>query len=175
MDSGSHVYNLSGEEMAIGCTMGKKANRQSHSDVRDTSSWHWYYLMVVSPFSRAVHPVTLQKQFRNGLKNMTKSSRCWLGLQIPQISVWSSICQICWKKQLARLKGCRTRVLVPNFKSVVKTFKQGCFGPSYYLMILMDFAYLCIFYVFPSQFVCILYLKRMHKRHCNNPNLSTNR
>lgn len=155
MDSGSHVYNLSGEEMVIGCTMGKKASRQSHSDVRDTSSWHWYYLMVASPFSRAVHPVTLQKQFRNGLKNMTKSSRCWLAFKFLRFQFDQAFVEYAGKNslQLARLKGCRTRVLVPNFKSVVKTFKQGCFGPSYYLMILMDFAYLCIF-CFP-QSICL--------------------
>lgn len=173
MDSGSHVYNLSGEEMAIGCTMGKKANRQSHSDVRDTSSWHWYYLMVVSPFSRAVHPVSLEMVW----KTWQKVQGVDLAFKFLRFQFDQAFVEYAGKNslQLARLKGCRTRVLVPNFKSVVKTFKQGCFGPSYYLMILMDFAYLCIFYVFPSQFVCILYLKRMHKRHCNNPNLSTNR
>lgn len=41
-------------------------------------------------------PLTAQQQwFRNGLRNTT-SSRCCLGLQIPQIAIQLSICRICW-------------------------------------------------------------------------------
>ena len=44
--------------------------------------------MAVASFNIITHPATLQKWFRNGLRNTT-TSRCWLGLQITQISVQS--------------------------------------------------------------------------------------
>ncbi|KAF7654794.1 hypothetical protein LDENG_00064660, partial [Lucifuga dentata] len=50
-------------------------------------------------FQRDNASATLLKMFRNGLRNMTKSSRCRLGLQIPQISIQPSICGICWKNK----------------------------------------------------------------------------
>ncbi len=50
----------------------------------------WCFLMTVPSFSRIMHPATLQKLFRNGLRDMVKSSRCCLGLQIPQISSWTN-------------------------------------------------------------------------------------
>ncbi len=47
--------------------------------------------MAVASF-RLMYPAT----FRNGLRNMTKSSRCYLGLQIPKISIWLSIYGMSW-------------------------------------------------------------------------------
>ncbi|KAK3515696.1 hypothetical protein QTP70_028535 [Hemibagrus guttatus] len=42
---------------------------------------------------KTMHRATKQKWFRNG---STTSLRCGLGLQIPQISIQSSICGMCW-------------------------------------------------------------------------------
>ena len=36
------------------------------------------------------------KRFKNGLRNTATSWRCWLCLQILQITVQSSICVMCW-------------------------------------------------------------------------------
>lgn len=64
---------------------------------------------------------TQHKLFRNDLKNMTHSSKRWLGLQIPQISIRSSICGMRWNKpdprrpppsQLPGLKGSAADVLM---------------------------------------------------------------
>ena len=62
----------------------------------DTRTWKLYSLMAVASFSRIMRCATKQKWFRNGLRRTTASLRCWLGLQIPQISIQSSICGMCW-------------------------------------------------------------------------------
>ena len=41
-----------------------------------TPSWKWCFLVAVASFSRIMHPSTLQKLLRNGLRNITKSIRC---------------------------------------------------------------------------------------------------
>ena len=58
-------------------------------------SWKRYSLMAVASFTRMMCRATQQQWFRNGLRSTT-SLRCWLGLQIPQISIQSSICGMCW-------------------------------------------------------------------------------
>ena len=60
-----------------------------------TLSWKHYSLMAVASFSRIMHHATKQKWLRNGLRS-TMSLRCWLGFQIPQTSIQSSICEMCW-------------------------------------------------------------------------------
>ena len=44
---------------------------------------------------RTVCPDTLQTLLRNSSRNAIKAPRCWTGLQIPQIPIWSSICRTC--------------------------------------------------------------------------------
>ena len=73
--------------------------------------FHGNGLMAVASFSRIMHCATKQKWFRNGLRSTTTSLRCWLGLQIPQISIQSSICGMCltnksnpWRPHLATYK-----------------------------------------------------------------------
>lgn len=65
-----------------------------------TPSWQQYSLMVLASFSRIMHPTAMQKLFRNGLTNMTKSSRHSLGLQMIQISNRLTICGMCWKNNI---------------------------------------------------------------------------
>ena len=76
-----------------------------------TLSWKQYSLMAVASFSRIMHRATKQKWFRNGLRSTATSLRCWVVLQIPQISIQSSICGICgtnksdpWRPHLATYK-----------------------------------------------------------------------
>ncbi len=45
-------------------------------------------IKAVTSFRGIMHPVTLQKLFTNGLRNMIKSSWWYLGLQIPN---WASM------------------------------------------------------------------------------------
>ena len=56
------------------------------------------FVAVVS-FSEIIGLATLQQSFRNSLTTMTKSSRCCPGLQIFQISLWSSITWMCRKNE----------------------------------------------------------------------------
>ncbi len=47
------------------------------------------FMAMVFPdglFQQDNTPCHTTKKFRNGLRNMTECSRCWLGLQFPQIS-----------------------------------------------------------------------------------------
>lgn len=46
---------------------------------------HAHCLIEVACFSYIKLPVTLQTVFRNGLRNMTKTSGCWLGLRNPPV------------------------------------------------------------------------------------------
>ena len=59
-----------------------------------TLSWKRYSLMAVASFSRIMLRATKQQWFRNGLRSTTTSLRCWVVLQIPQISMQLSICGI---------------------------------------------------------------------------------
>lgn len=51
--------------------------------------------MVVASFSRIMHLDT-GIFFRNGLRNMIKNWRCWVGLQVPQISIQLSFYGMGW-------------------------------------------------------------------------------
>lgn len=60
-------------------------------------------LRFVTCFRSITFPLTVQELFRNIWMNLTKSSRCCLDdfvLQIPQISISSSVCRMCWKNKL---------------------------------------------------------------------------
>ena len=37
------------------------------------------------------------------LEEHNKDPQCWLGLQIPQIPIWSSICKTCWSRVITLL------------------------------------------------------------------------
>lgn len=84
---------------------------------RHTPPWKQYSLMAVAIFSRIICPATLQKWFRNGLRNTVMSLRCWLGLQSPYISIQSSICRMCLTNKFdpwrPHLKTYRTTANVP--------------------------------------------------------------
>ena len=105
-----------------------------------TLSWKQYSLMAVASFSRIIHRATKQKCFRNGLRGTTMSWRCRLDLQIPQISVQSSICGTCWTNKSdpwrPHLATYRTAdIVVPDTPThlqgssgVHASMGQGCFG-----------------------------------------------
>ncbi len=118
----------------------------------DTPLWLCCLLMAVPSFSRIMHPATLQKLFRNDLRNMIRSSRCCLGLPISQISIQLSIYGMCWMKnlingglaesiqsnpslQLAGFKGSAANVLVPETTGHIQRSSEvhalmceSCFG-----------------------------------------------
>lgn len=75
--------------------------------------------MAVASSSRIMLPAKKQTWSRNGLRSRTTSLRCWLGLQLPQISIQSSICGKCWTdhgptSQLPIFKGSVANILVPG-------------------------------------------------------------
>lgn len=76
---------------------------------RPRTSLHWWQWPVLG---RIMHFTTLQKLFRNGLRNITKSSKCCLGFQIAQISIQLSIYGMCWMSKSdpwkRHLTTCRT-------------------------------------------------------------------
>ena len=117
------VHCLPGEDIAPGCTMGRRqasggsvmlwamfcwetVGLAIHVDVTLTCTTYLsiaadhkhpftlYSLMAVASFSRIMHSVTKQKWSRNGLRSTTTTLRCCHGLQIPQISI-QSICGMC--------------------------------------------------------------------------------
>lgn len=57
-------------------------------------------------------PCHTTKKFRNGLRNMTECSRCWLGLQFPQISTRLSIWTNKFDPWRPYFATCRTTMLV---------------------------------------------------------------
>ncbi len=56
---------------------------------------HLFFAMAFTDAKSLFQPdnatATLQKLFKKGLRNMTKCSKFYLGLQIPQISYWTSV------------------------------------------------------------------------------------
>ena len=99
-------------------------------------SWKQYSLMAVASFSRIMCHATKQKWFRNGLRSTTMRLRCWLGLQIPKISIQLSM-EIHGGpiSQLTGLKGSAANILVPDTTAhlqesngVYASTGQGCFG-----------------------------------------------
>lgn len=95
--------------------------------------------MAVASFSRIMLPAKKQTWFRNGLRSRTTSLRCWLGLQLPQISIQSSICRKCWTdlrptSQLPIFKRSVANILVPGITAHLQgsngihtSTGQGCF------------------------------------------------
>ena len=63
----------------------------------------------VASFGRIMRCATEQKWFTNGLRGATISLRCWLGLQIYQISVQSNICEMCWTNKSDPWSPCLDR------------------------------------------------------------------
>ncbi len=85
------------------------------------------------------------KLFRNGLRKMTKSSRCCLGLQIPKISIQLSIYGLCWTnksdggpphnvqdlKYLLLMSWChRSQNNIQRSCGVYASMHQSCFGST---------------------------------------------
>lgn len=58
------------------------------------ATWQWYSLPAAASFSCA----TLHTSLGNSLRNMRTSETCCRGLQIPQISIGSSLCGMRWNK-----------------------------------------------------------------------------
>lgn len=63
------------------------------------STWQQYSRMAVASISNVMYPTTLYNLYRNGFKNMAKSSRCCLSPQFPQISIWICNCGMCCTNQ----------------------------------------------------------------------------
>lgn len=64
-----------------------------------------------------VRLVTQPKLLWYNSRSVTTGSRCWPGLRIPQILIWSSSCWMCWtKSNLGRLNlaSCRTHRIPPS-------------------------------------------------------------
>ena len=101
-----------------------------------------YSLMAVATFSRIMHPAALHKLFGNGLRNMTKSSKCCPGLRIPQISIRSNICGMCWNTKSDprwfHPTGSPANVLEPGTTGYLDTFRvlvwlsHGSAGQSFF-------------------------------------------
>lgn len=65
--------------------------------------------------------------FRNNWRGMFKSSSCWAYLQVPQISIRSTICGMCWnnKSNLLQFHRCPYRtytILEPHTTGHLKTY-----------------------------------------------------
>ena len=119
------VRRLPGEHIVPGCTMGRRQagggsvmlwamfcwetlGPAIHVDVTLTRTTHLSIVADhVHPFmemvpwwsvSRILRCATKQIWLSNGLSSTTTTLRCWLVLQIPQISVQSNICGMCLTK-----------------------------------------------------------------------------
>ncbi len=77
-----------------------------------------FLMVALASFRRIMRPATKQKWFRNGLRSTTTSLRCWLGLQIPQISIQSSICGM-QNKQVRSMEAPPHNL--QNFKNLLLT------------------------------------------------------
>lgn len=66
-----------------------------HKPVEAAVALMW--LLHLPKLANMLH--TLLSLQQECLRSMTKSSGCWNGLQIPQISFWSSIPGMCWKNK----------------------------------------------------------------------------
>lgn len=78
-------------------TLGNGIHMYTTHPNKYTQSWHWHSLMAVAP--------PAGRCARSHCKNcsgmvwkVTKRSRCWTGLHIPQIAMWSSIQETYWNK-----------------------------------------------------------------------------
>ncbi len=85
-----------------------------------------------------MHPATQTKPYKNSLRIMTKSSRCCLVLQTPQISIQLSICVMCWTNKINPWRlHLTTYVLVSDVpghaqgsRGVHASMHQSCFGST---------------------------------------------
>lgn len=116
------MYHLPGEEMAVGWTMGRRQAGGGfwHSCGCYFDTYHlpedcFRPLDVSGLFQQSNAPWYYAKMVKESFEEREKKSwRCWLCLQISQISIRLRICGMCWAAnlihgginlQLAGLKG----------------------------------------------------------------------
>lgn len=86
-----------GKPLVRGIQVNATLTRTNHPNIvagQVHPLWQWHSRMAVASPSRMC-PATPQILLRNGLRNITKTSRYQPGLQIPQNLIQSSICGMC--------------------------------------------------------------------------------